>query len=90
MGRVGSGKSSLLISLFGEMTMFKGKINTHNNIAYASQQAWLQNSSLQNNILFGSKYDKAFYDQVITACALEPDINMLPCRDLTEIGEKVK
>lgn len=71
------------------MNMFKGRINTYGKIAYVTQQAWLQNSTLRDNILFGKKYEKCFYDQVIKVCELETDIDLLPCRDLTEIGEKV-
>ena len=58
------------------------------SIAYVSQQAWIQNATLQDNILFGKPLDKALYHRVIEACALTPDLKMLPAGDQTEIGEK--
>ena len=58
-------------------------------MAYVPQEAWIQNTSLQENILFGKEMNKRVYDKVIEACALGPDIDRLPAGDLTEIGEKV-
>lgn len=88
VGSVGSGKSSLLSALLGEMEKVSGKVNTNGTIAYVPQQAWIQNATLQNNILFGKPFDKKRYDKVIEACALKPDFAMLPGGDQTEIGEK--
>ena len=59
-------------------------------VAYVPQQAWIQNMSLKNNILFGSTYNESRYQRVVEACALEPDFKILPGGDDTEIGEKVK
>ena len=59
------------------------------SIAYVPQQAWIQNASLKNNITFGKAFSKDFYQKVVTACALETDLSILPAGDLTEIGEKV-
>ena len=53
------------------------------------QQAWIQNDTLRNNILFGKEVDQNKYKQVIDACALAPDLEILQGGDLTEIGEKV-
>lgn len=89
MGSVGSGKSSFLSGILGEMYKFKGFININGSIAYAPQLAFIQNTSLRNNILFGKEYEEQFYKQVIRLCCLETDINLLPDGDLTEIGEKV-
>lgn len=83
-----TGKSSLLSALLGEMDKISGRVNRHGKIAYVSQQAWIQNCSLQDNILFGKPMQKALYDRVIVACALKPDLEMLPAGDQTEIGEK--
>lgn len=58
-------------------------------MAYVSQQAWIQNATLQDNILFDKSIDHASYQRVIEACALKPDLAMLPAGDQTEIGEKV-
>lgn len=70
------------------MEKISGRVNTVGKIAYVSQQAWIQNCTLQDNILFGKPMDKKRYNQVIAACALKPDIEMLPGGDQTEIGEK--
>ncbi|KAI6237661.1 Multidrug resistance-associated protein 1 [Aphelenchoides besseyi] len=88
-GKVGSGKSTLLNALCHEI---------HNNsglcairpmrTAYVSQQAWIQNLTLRDNILFDSEFQPSFYDHTLEACALKYDLNTLPSGDLTEIGEK--
>jgi ABC-type multidrug transport system fused ATPase/permease subunit len=88
IGKVGSGKSSLISALLGEMHKFKGIVNVNGSVAYVPQQAWIQNATLKNNILFGNKLDETFYDKVISACALRTDLNILPAGDATEIGEK--
>ena len=58
------------------------------NIAYVPQQAWMQNATVKDNILFGKVYNKAKYEGVIDACALRSDLKILPGGDSTEIGEK--
>lgn len=78
----------MLSALIGEMYKFSGKVNVWGRVAYAPQQAWIQNTSLRENILFGKDYDALRYAQVITACSLDLDLEMLPAGDLTEIGEK--
>lgn len=88
VGAVGAGKTSLISALLGEMGKIKGSVNIDGRVAYVSQQAWIQNATLQDNITFGRAYVKQFYDQVIQACALAPDLAMLPGGDQTEIGEK--
>ncbi|XP_010127494.1 PREDICTED: canalicular multispecific organic anion transporter 1 [Chlamydotis macqueenii] len=88
VGAVGSGKSSLVSAMLGEMENIKGHINIQGSLAYVPQQAWIQNATLKDNILFGSELDEARYQQVIKACALLPDLELLPGGDQTEIGEK--
>ncbi|GAA5927818.1 uncharacterized protein JCM15063_006002 [Sporobolomyces koalae] len=88
VGAVGSGKSSLLQALVGEMKRTKGEIAFGGSIAYAAQQAWMQSCSLRDNILFGRAYDEAKYKRVIQDACLEADIEMLPYGDQTDIGEK--
>ena len=58
-------------------------------MAYVPQQAWIQNATVQDNILFGKTHNVVLYDSVIDRCALRPDLEILPGRDLAEIGEKV-
>ena len=57
--------------------------------AYVSQQAWIQNASVKDNILFGKSTNETQYQRIIDACALQPDLDILPAKDLTEIGERV-
>ena len=58
-------------------------------IAYVPQQAWILNETVKDNILFGLPFNRKQYINVIQACALEKDLDMLPAGDMTEIGEKV-
>ncbi|XP_014276421.1 multidrug resistance-associated protein 1 isoform X1 [Halyomorpha halys] len=88
VGAVGSGKSSLLSAFLGEMYKQSGKVNTKGSIAYVPQIAWIQNCTLQDNILFGRNLDRKAYQKVVDACALRQDLDMLPGGDQTEIGEK--
>eukprot|EP01083_Nonionella_stella_P065153 170468_1 len=88
VGRVGSGKSALLSALTGDLVQNSGTISVDGAVAYASQTAWIQNASVRDNILFGSDYDRRWYRKVIFACALQPDLDVLPAGDKTEIGEK--
>ncbi|XP_067858105.1 canalicular multispecific organic anion transporter 1 [Heptranchias perlo] len=88
VGPVGCGKSSLMSALLGEMENIKGFINIKGSIAYVPQQAWIQNDTLQDNILFGLKLEESRYQKVLESCALLPDLDLLPAGDQTEIGEK--
>lgn len=54
------------------------------------QQAWIQNATVKDNILFGKAKNESLYQKTIKACALGPDLQILPGGDQTEIGEKVK
>ncbi|XP_063864017.1 ATP-binding cassette sub-family C member 3-like isoform X2 [Scylla paramamosain] len=87
VGMVGSGKSSILSALLGEMKKDAGKVVVNGCVAYVSQHPWLQNATLRDNITWGQAYDPRRYRQVVRACALQADIDMLPAGDLTEIGE---
>ncbi|XP_041672661.1 multidrug resistance-associated protein 1 isoform X2 [Cheilinus undulatus] len=88
VGHVGSGKSSLLSALLGEMDKLEGSVCVKGSVAYVPQQAWIQNSTLKENIVFGQERREAWYRQVVEACALQPDLEILPAGDETEIGEK--
>lgn len=88
IGSVGSGKSSLLAALAGDMRRSSGSMTLGASRAFCPQYAWIQNASLKDNIIFGKEFDRGWYDQVIDACALRPDLEMLPSGDLTEIGER--
>jgi ABC-type multidrug transport system fused ATPase/permease subunit len=88
IGSVGSGKSSLLAALAGDMRRTAGEVILGAERAFCPQYAWIQNTTVSNNILFGKAMDRTWYKTVIDACALQPDLDMLPNGDLTEIGER--
>ncbi|KAM8837861.1 ATP-binding cassette sub-family C member 3 isoform 2-T2 [Spinachia spinachia] len=88
VGHVGCGKSSLISALLGEVEKLEGEVSIRGSVAYVPQQAWIQNASLRDNILFGKPYNEQKYCRVLEACALTPDLEVLPGGDLTEIGEK--
>uniref|UniRef100_A0A672Q4D1 ABC-type glutathione-S-conjugate transporter n=1 Tax=Sinocyclocheilus grahami TaxID=75366 RepID=A0A672Q4D1_SINGR len=88
VGHVGCGKTSLVCALLGEMEKLEGQISIQGSVAYVPQQAWIQNATLRDNILFGRPYAEQKYRCVLEACALTPDLEVLPGGDQTEIGEK--
>ncbi|CAR30690.1 bile acid-transporting ATPase YBT1 [Lachancea thermotolerans CBS 6340] len=104
IGPTGSGKTSLLMGLLGEMDLLEGKVyapcldpredmviendGMTNSIAYCSQAAWLLNDTVKNNILFSSPFNEGRYNAVIEACGLKRDFEILSAGDQTEIGEK--
>ncbi|EFJ21278.1 ATP-binding cassette transporter, subfamily C, member 23, cluster Ib, SmABCC23 [Selaginella moellendorffii] len=88
IGKVGSGKSSLLYGILEELKLTQGSLFVEGNIAYSPQQPWILNDTMRNNIVFGSIFDNKRYDNVVAACALNHDISMLPNGSDTEIGER--
>ncbi|GAB5580898.1 ATP-binding cassette sub-family C member 3 [Prionailurus iriomotensis] len=88
VGPVGCGKSSLVSALLGEMENLEGTVCVKGSVAYVPQQAWIQNCTLQEDILFGRALDPKRYQQALEACALLADLEMLPAGDQTETGEK--
>ncbi|XP_071813084.1 multidrug resistance-associated protein 1-like isoform X5 [Apostichopus japonicus] len=88
VGQVGTGKSSLLSALLGEMEKKDGKVFVQGSVAYVAQQAWIQNETVRGNVLFGKDLNSTKYEKILQACALQRDLEVLPGGDLTEIGEK--
>lgn len=88
VGKVGSGKSSILQCILGDLYKLDGEVKVHGKVAYVSQVPWIINGSVRENILFGHKYDPEFYQKVLKACALTVDLKILPKGDRTEVGEK--
>ncbi|KAI0439378.1 multidrug resistance-associated protein [Xylaria telfairii] len=103
-GPTGSGKTSMLMALLGEMTLTKGKVflpggrsredvrsdpatGLADTCAYVAQTAWLVNANIKENILFSSAYDEKRYRDVLVACALERDLEILDNGDETLVGE---
>jgi len=88
VGRVGSGKSSMVSAILGEMQKTAGYVSVGGSVAYVAQTAWIFNDTLQNNILFGKEMDEELYRKALKVSALGPDIDVLPAGDQTAIGEK--
>ncbi|XP_068116443.1 ATP-binding cassette sub-family C member 8 isoform X2 [Hyperolius riggenbachi] len=103
VGQVGCGKSSLLLATLGEMQKVSGEvcwsstvpdsetgedIRRRGTVAYASQKPWLLNATVEENITFESPFNKQKYKSIIDACSLQPDIDILPHGDQTQIGER--
>ncbi|XP_071095143.1 multidrug resistance-associated protein 1-like [Haliotis cracherodii] len=88
VGQVASGKTSVISAILGEMEKISGSVTVLSSIGYVPQQAWIQNCSLRDNILFGKRWREKKYKAVIEACALKADLALLPAGDMTEIGEK--
>lgn len=88
VGAVGSGKSSLLSCLLGEMPRVNGEVTIKGSVAYVPQEAWIMNATIRENILFGEDMDDDKYNRVLDAAALRPDLAILPAGDFTEIGER--
>ncbi|XP_029032393.1 ATP-binding cassette sub-family C member 10 [Osmia bicornis bicornis] len=90
MGEVGSGKSLLLDGILGEITKVRGTISVSDiekGFAFVKQNPWLQRGTIRDNILFGKSYDYSKYKNILKACALSADLNSLPKKDLTLVGE---
>ncbi|XP_041077297.1 ATP-binding cassette sub-family C member 12-like [Polyodon spathula] len=87
-GNVGSGKSSLISALLGEMYLLRGSVAVDGMFAYVSQQAWIFHATVRDNILMGEDFDEKRYSEVISACSLKHDLAILPHGDMTEIGER--
>ncbi|KIK55022.1 hypothetical protein GYMLUDRAFT_264341 [Collybiopsis luxurians FD-317 M1] len=93
-GPTGSGKTSLLLALLGEMHYIPlgpslyFHLPQEGGVAYAAQESWVQNETIKNNILFASEYDKARYKEVLHVCGLEQDLELFEAGDETEVGEK--
>ncbi|KAG6415306.1 hypothetical protein SASPL_122712 [Salvia splendens] len=88
VGTVGSGKSSLLAAILGEMYKLSGKVRVYGTTAYVAQTAWIQNGTIQENILFGLPMNGEKYKEAIRVCCLEKDLEMMEFGDQTEIGER--
>ncbi|XP_057535963.1 ABC transporter C family member 14 [Amaranthus tricolor] len=88
VGTVGSGKSSLLASILGEMHKIRGKVRVCGTTAYVAQTSWIQNGTIEENILFGLPMNREKYRHVVKVCCLEKDLEMMEFGDQTEIGER--
>ncbi|XP_074974472.1 ATP-binding cassette sub-family C member 12 isoform X2 [Caretta caretta] len=87
-GNVGSGKSSVISAILGQMYLYDGTVGVDGTLAYVSQQAWIFHETVRQNILFGEEYNEERYNYAINVCSLKSDMESLPYGDLTEIGER--
>lgn len=86
-GQIGSGKTSLLHAIDGVMKKLSGVVKKNGKIIMCGVP-WIQNATFRDNITFGTPFDEGWYKEVIHACCLESDLEILPAGDLTEIGER--
>ncbi|XP_042518589.1 ABC transporter C family member 3-like [Macadamia integrifolia] len=87
-GSVGSGKSSLLSCILGEVPKVSGAIKLNGTKAYVAQSPWIQSGKIVDNILFGNEMDKERYEMILEACSLKKDLEVLAFGDQTIIGER--
>ncbi|KAL0876072.1 hypothetical protein Bca101_025777 [Brassica carinata] len=87
-GTVGSGKSSLLSSVLGEVPKISETVKVYRRKAYVPQSPWIQSGKVEDNILFGKPMEREWYQKVLEACSLNKDLELLPFHDQTVIGER--
>ncbi|KAI1286825.1 Multidrug resistance-associated protein 1 [Halotydeus destructor] len=88
IGSVASGKSSLASAILGDMRKLEGTLKINGDLAYVPQTSWIQNATVKKNITFTSPLETDKYAKILSACALEDDLRILPAGDETEIGER--
>lgn len=88
VGRVASGKSSLLMSLLGETPINAGCVQVAGRMSFCSQEPWIFPGTVRENILFGQAKEQGRYESVIKVCSLERDLEILPYGDNTIVGER--
>lgn len=87
-GTIGSGKSSLLLALLGELNITEGEILKSGSVGYLNQNPWIFSNTLRENILLGKEFDQQFYDKTIEACCLRRDLNLLDDEDNTMLSDR--
>uniref|UniRef100_A0A1Y1K6E3 Uncharacterized protein n=1 Tax=Photinus pyralis TaxID=7054 RepID=A0A1Y1K6E3_PHOPY len=88
IGSVGSGKTSLLNLILGEIPLSTGEIQLTGNVSFAPQEPWIFSATIRQNVLFGAEWCETRYKDVIRCCALERDLKLFPYGDQTIVGEK--
>lgn len=87
-GPVGSGKSSLLMAILGELPSLSGRVTVNGRIAYLSQMPWVFSGTIRENILFGRSFEPKRYQEIVEVCCMQTDLHNFPQGDLTEIGHR--
>ncbi|GLE00393.1 hypothetical protein PINS_up009150 [Pythium insidiosum] len=85
VGPVGSGKSTLLSGMLGDARCAAGQVALRGSVAYVSQQPFIQNATVRDNICFGLAFDPARYEEAVRVSCLKKDLQILPGGDQTEI-----
>jgi len=88
VGRVGSGKSSVLLSILGELPLASGRMTIRGRISYAAQEAWIFAGTVRENVLFGKPFNQQRYSQVLKVCSLDKDMRLFPHGEDTIVGER--
>mmetsp|Transcript_5464 Transcript_5464/g.8077 ORF Transcript_5464/g.8077 Transcript_5464/m.8077 type:complete len:1386 (-) Transcript_5464:101-4258(-) len=88
LGPVGSGKTSLLRGILGELPQVSGVSQISDTLSLCAQEGWIMATNLQSNILFGLPMEAKRYQKVLTVCGLQPDLKQLPDGDMTQLGER--
>jgi len=85
-GSIGSGKSSWLLAILGEMNITEGSVTSNGTIGYLEQEPWIVNGTIAENVTIGRKFDKARYAEVISVCCLSEDIAIIG--EATVVGDR--
>ncbi|XP_039167225.1 ABC transporter C family member 12 isoform X1 [Eucalyptus grandis] len=89
VGGTGEGKTSLISAMLGELpSVSSACVTIRGTVAYVPQVSWIFNATVRDNILFGTKFEQERYWTAVSVTELEHDLDLLPGRDLTEIGER--
>uniref|UniRef100_A0A1A9WTQ7 Multidrug resistance-associated protein lethal(2)03659 n=1 Tax=Glossina brevipalpis TaxID=37001 RepID=A0A1A9WTQ7_9MUSC len=88
VGPVGAGKSTLLNVLLGEIKADSGEVLVNGKISYCSQEAWVFEGTIRDNVVFVEDFNERRYKRVLRACDLERDLELMPRGDLTVVGER--
>ncbi|KAK9772947.1 hypothetical protein SCAR479_10457 [Seiridium cardinale] len=89
VGPIGSGKTTLLESILGETFASNHSVGKKlPSMAYCAQQPWLENGTVRDNIIGVDSYERSWYNRVVLACGLDPDIASLPKQDHTQVGSQ--
>lgn len=88
IGRVGSGKSSLLQAILKELPLCCGTMGINGSLSYAGQEAWIFSSTVRQNIIFDQSMDRTRYEKVVKYTALRKDFEQFSAGDMTFIGER--
>lgn len=90
IGSVGSGKTSFLSALAGDMAKISGNVIWGAPHATCPQQPWMYNATVRENITFGSslEFSESWYHTVLEACSLARDLDLLTHGDQTIVGER--